>query len=186
MLDCGQRLGLVVARPFRVHGVVHCADDQLGRVAELDRDDVVALQVSRGEDRRKTPLAEATVDAITPVDCQVNQIIEIRLVGLGAMRTEGGERRKFTRTARAQIHYSTPSGRKVGRMGISKGWAEYRRQGDKGQGEGETRRQGEGKIGRLLIAESISSPLPLLVSLSPTLHFFPPAIWESIEAEPPP
>src|SRR5215475_12167796 len=149
MIDSGQRLGLaphsferlvpVVARTGRVHSAVHCADDQLSRVAELDRDDVVGLQVGRGEDRRKTSLAEATVDAITPVDCQVNQIVEIRLVGLGAMRTEGGERRKFTRTARAQIHNSTPSGRKVGRMGISKGWAEYRRQGDKGQGEGETR-----------------------------------------------
>jgi hypothetical protein len=40
---------------------------------------------------------------------------------LSAMRTEDGERRKFTRTARAQIHNSTSSGRKVDQLGISKG-----------------------------------------------------------------
>src|SRR5215510_16469613 len=101
MIDCGQRLGLaphsferlvpVVAGTGWVHGVVHCADDQLGRVAELDRDDAVSLQVGRSEDRRKTSLAEATVDAITPVDRQADQIIEIRLVCLSAMRTESCE-----------------------------------------------------------------------------------------------
>src|SRR5262249_7791036 len=102
----------------RVKGIVHCAQDHLSRIADLDRDDAVGLQIGRGEDRRKASLAEAAIDAITPVDCQVDQFIEIRLVGLSAMRTKDSEHWKFTRQARAKINNSTPCGRKVAGMGI--------------------------------------------------------------------
>src|SRR5215475_4532352 len=161
MIDCGERLGLaphsfehlvpVIARPGRVHGKVHCAKNQLSRVADLDRDDAVGLQVGRGENSRKSSLAEAAVDAITPVDCQVDQFIEIRLVGLSAMRTKDGERRKLSRTARAQIHNSTPTGRKVGGVGISN------KKGRQSIGDKETRRQGDKETGKLLITETTSS-----------------------------
>src|SRR5262249_15707328 len=101
----------------------------------------------------------AAVDEITPVDCQVNQFIEIRLVGLSAMRTKDSERRKFSRTARAQIHNSTPNGRKVGGGGISN------KKGRQSIGDKESGRQGEKeKRGReiFLITKPAFSPLPFL------------------------
>src|SRR5262249_50988015 len=105
----------------------HFAVNQLGRITNLDRDNAVGHKIGRGENSRKATLSQSSVDSITPVNCQVDQLVEVWLVGLSAVRTEDGECRKFTGTARAAIHslLLLVKGLMDGENS-EKGWAEYR------------------------------------------------------------
>ena len=80
------------------------AADQLSRVADFDDDDAIGFQIGRSENGRKTSPAQWPVDAVTPINYQVGQLVEIWLVGLGAMRAENSELRKFAGATRAASH----------------------------------------------------------------------------------